>query len=159
SFVADRTASGSTPVASGSSVPRWPTRRVPSQRRAASTTSCEVQPPGLSTTRKPWGPGASRSLRLPLVIEPGLAVRVARRLELAQQIEGFLASLERPIVAEAQLGHALQRQLARGAPTQERGGALEPFLALGGRLLAVVSERAPENERVREIRSDIDARQ
>src|SRR5580658_786404 len=45
--------SGNTPVAEGSSVPRCPTLRVPAKRRILLTTSCEVQPRGLSTTMTP----------------------------------------------------------------------------------------------------------
>ena len=43
----------STPVASGSRVPAWPTRRCPKMRRHRATTSCEVQPASLSTTTRP----------------------------------------------------------------------------------------------------------
>src|SRR5690349_16861735 len=43
----------STPVAIGSSVPAWPTRRVRASRRIRATTSCDVRPPGLSTTTNP----------------------------------------------------------------------------------------------------------
>src|SRR5947209_8731382 len=54
SRVAAPTHSTSTPVASGSSVPVWPTR-VPrgNQRRARSTAPREVRPEGLSRTSKP----------------------------------------------------------------------------------------------------------
>ena len=44
-------------MASGSSVPAWPTFRVPRRRRQRATTSCDVQPACLSTTIKP--PGSS----------------------------------------------------------------------------------------------------
>ena len=59
SRVARPTPSTSTPVASGSSVPEWPTLRVPSRPRALATTSCDVQPAGLSTTATPSGPSAA----------------------------------------------------------------------------------------------------
>src|SRR6185437_13544294 len=50
----------STPVAIGSSVPAWPTRRVPARRRMRATMSCEVMPPGLSTMTRPDSQGAGR---------------------------------------------------------------------------------------------------
>src|SRR5215211_127982 len=53
SRVARPTTSGNTPVASGSSVPVWPIRSMPSARRTTATTSCEVGPAGLSMTRTP----------------------------------------------------------------------------------------------------------
>src|SRR5919112_2788871 len=54
--VARPTRTSSRPVANGSSVPAWPTRRRgldPSCRRTAATMSCEVLPAGLSTSRSP----------------------------------------------------------------------------------------------------------
>src|SRR5271157_2603248 len=44
---------GSTPVAMGSRVPRWPIDRSPTIRRILATTSWEVHPAGLSTTITP----------------------------------------------------------------------------------------------------------
>ena len=44
--------SGSTPVAMGSRVPRWPMERSPVARRMMSTTSCEVSPAGLSSDQE-----------------------------------------------------------------------------------------------------------
>src|SRR5436305_15130064 len=43
----------SNPVAIGSRVPQWPTFLIPSCRRTSATTSCEVIPPALSTSRTP----------------------------------------------------------------------------------------------------------
>src|SRR4051812_25258473 len=57
----------SNPVANGSSVPRWPTRRDASAPRTTATTSCEVKPAGLSTRRTPSGAGAALWIRLPLL--------------------------------------------------------------------------------------------
>jgi hypothetical protein len=53
SRVARPTSSTSTPVAKGSSVPVCPTRFSRSTRRARATTSCEVQPSGLSMMSMP----------------------------------------------------------------------------------------------------------
>ena len=63
--VAFSTPTTSTPVAMGSSVPAWPTRRVPARRRIRATTSCEVSPEGLSTMTSP----------LAVVTGPGRALR------------------------------------------------------------------------------------
>src|SRR5438309_10504935 len=51
--VADSNRMGSTPVASGSSVPAWPTRCAPVNRRRRLTTENDVSPAGLSTLRTP----------------------------------------------------------------------------------------------------------
>ena len=50
-------------MAKGSSVPPWPTRRTPVRRRTRATTSWEVGPVGLATTRMPSmrGPSARRA--------------------------------------------------------------------------------------------------
>src|SRR5947209_8436876 len=53
SRVADSKRIGSTPVASGSRVPAWPTRRAPVTSRSRRTTLNEVAPFGLSTFRIP----------------------------------------------------------------------------------------------------------
>ena len=71
SFVASPTATTSTPVAIGSSVPACPTSRVPSARRTAPTTSWLVGPRGLSTTRTP--PRAPTAHRSPEPDRPSLA--------------------------------------------------------------------------------------
>src|SRR3954452_16742310 len=60
SRVTDPTPTSRTPVASGSSVPAWPTRRSPSWRRHTATTSWLVMPAGLSTTHRPWTGGGLR---------------------------------------------------------------------------------------------------
>ena len=50
----------STPVAMGSSVPAWPTLRVPARRRMRATTSCDVQSGGLVHHDKPDDGSATR---------------------------------------------------------------------------------------------------
>src|SRR5471030_716613 len=59
-----------TPVAIGSRVPAWPTRRVLASDLVRATTSCDVQPAGLSTTTRPSAAGllSVTSLRLELVV-------------------------------------------------------------------------------------------
>src|SRR5438477_7076874 len=54
-FVPRPTVSRSRPVAIGSRVPQWPIFLVPSFRRATATTSCDVIPSALSTSRTPSG--------------------------------------------------------------------------------------------------------
>ena len=49
-------------MASGSSVPAWPTRRSPRARRATATTSWLVMPAGLSATTNPWVVAGRRRL-------------------------------------------------------------------------------------------------
>src|SRR5947199_771855 len=54
-FVPRPTVSRSKPVAMGSSVPQWPTLLISSLRRTNATTSCDVIPAALSTSRTPSG--------------------------------------------------------------------------------------------------------
>src|SRR4051794_36158393 len=58
--VALPTPTSSTPVASGSSVPAWPTWRSSKRLRNIPTTSWLVTPAGLSTTARPWVVGGLR---------------------------------------------------------------------------------------------------
>src|ERR1700722_16948494 len=88
SRVARPSPTSSTPVASGSSVPAWPTRRWPKMRRQRATTSCEVQPASLSTTTRPVTPAP------PSLIGSGsgsdASRLVGRGLPLVQAAQGFL---------------------------------------------------------------------
>src|SRR5437879_4760530 len=61
--VADSKRIGSTPVASGSSVPAWPTRCAPVRRRRRLTTANEVSPALLSTFRTPTEKAAASAFR------------------------------------------------------------------------------------------------
>src|SRR5437763_7521257 len=54
-FVPRPSVSKSRPVAIGSSVPQWPTFFIWRRRRTIATTSCEVIPAALSTSRTPSG--------------------------------------------------------------------------------------------------------
>src|ERR1700716_3719039 len=62
--VARPSRTGKTPEAMGSSVPAWPTRFCDANRRTLATTSCEVQPFGLSTFRMPARSGLVAMLAL-----------------------------------------------------------------------------------------------
>src|SRR5260370_25833769 len=78
-LVASPSAIGSTPVASGSSVPPCPAFSASSARRTAATARLEVMPGGLSRTSQPW-PGTPPRLR---AIAVGLLRRVRLRLRQA----------------------------------------------------------------------------
>src|ERR1700757_2965436 len=54
----------SSPVAIGSRVPQCPTFLMPSWRRTSATTSCEVIPSALSTSRTPSGETANNGTNL-----------------------------------------------------------------------------------------------
>src|SRR5450631_2221761 len=73
SLVARLMPSTRTPVAIGSSVPAWPTLRVPHRRRHRATTSWLVHPAGLSTMSSPSGVvivggGISRGVGLGVIL-------------------------------------------------------------------------------------------
>src|SRR5438094_1368134 len=69
------------PVASGSSVPPWPTRFAPSAPRATATTSNEVQPRGLSIGRTPLGVSIMRA------VGPARAPRGSRSEEHTSELQ------------------------------------------------------------------------
>src|SRR5207244_2517356 len=92
SRVAFPTQTGSTPLANGSSVPVCPARRVPSARRTRSTTSWEVGPTGLSTTRTPW-----RSVAV-------VAAATLFRADPVQQPRHAVRGVQALVVVEAHLG-------------------------------------------------------
>src|SRR5688572_32186036 len=82
---------GSTPEASGSSVPAWPIRRVPVRRRRRPTMSWLVGPTGLSRLTTP-SIGAVE-LALALIQDPTDRL-VERRLHGAAGCAGVAASAE-----------------------------------------------------------------
>src|SRR5205085_12337284 len=86
--VARPTSTGSTPVASGSSVPAWPTRFWPASLRTLATTSCEVQPLRLLTFRIP--------------VTSGLLM-LALLFDLPHQAHDAVASRQRPVEDEFQM--------------------------------------------------------
>ena len=103
-------------MASGSSVPEWPTLRVPRTPRALATTSWLVQPAALSTTASPSGPaGAAFGHRYSLVVD------------LAQDLLDARGAARDVVGLEDQLGRALEPGLAAD-------GGLERVAVLGQRL-------------------------
>src|SRR5580704_2800975 len=101
----------STPVASGSRVPAWPTRRCEKMRRHRATASCDVQPASLSTTTMPIVSGALAPLPASGIVTPGL-VRSARRLaQVAKDLLDTQAVCHGRIRLELQEGGALHPHL------------------------------------------------
>src|SRR6185312_1295541 len=134
-LVASPSAIGSTPVASGSSVPPWPAFSASSARRTAATARLEVMPNGLSRTSQPCS-GTPRRLR-------AIAVRLIRRvcrgrrqiaLDLGpvQQLVDAAGMIEGGVESEGQTGREAQRHLARELTAQIAGAARQPVDDLGG---------------------------
>src|SRR4051812_39661240 len=152
--------STSTPVAIGSSVPAWPTLRVPASRRIRETTSCEVIPAGLSTTTSP-GSAIHASVGESLVLHrPRLAVRVlvagvrratggSHRLVLGARLGEHLVEVARGL--GQRVGHELQRGHVPHAQLLADLGADHPLGRLqrggsGGERRLVVAVRQPRVE-------------
>src|SRR6516225_9430287 len=143
SRVAFPTPTTSTPVAMGSSVPPWPTRRVPVSRRSRATTSCEVSPAGLSTMTSPSA--AVIALPLPAVdkelphrprvgrsaVVPGGLGRDAVGVGVAGR-PGALPGLGQGLVRGASLGdqllHVLRAFWQGVADERQRRGVPQPGL-------------------------------
>src|SRR6185312_9222051 len=134
-LVASRSASGSTPVASGSSVPPWPAFSASSARRTAATARLEVMPKGLSRTSQPCS-GTPRRLR-------AIAVGLIRRLRLGrrqialdlgpmQQLVDAAGVVEGGVESEGESRREAQRHLARELPAQISGAARQPVDDLRG---------------------------
>src|SRR4029453_7957084 len=151
--VAWPTSSTRRPVANGSSVPAWPIRRVWSARRAWFTTSCDVLPAGLSTSRMPSIGRPSARWRAVLV---GRRSRVATALivDLGEQrldprrVCNTLVQLERDLRRETKAKRTTDArpEMARDArETVERRRALR-----------VAAENADEHFGVAKIASNVD---
>src|SRR5215207_10074192 len=111
------------PVANGSSVPVWPTRRDEAARRTMETTSCDVMPAGLSTSSNPPVSAVGVSIR-----------RDSSVFDLREKILDAGRVGDAFIGLEADLGGKAQAKRTADARTQMPGNtrqALERHRALG----------------------------
>src|SRR5512147_2065773 len=113
-LVASPNSSGSSPEASGSSVPAWPAFSAPSRRFTACRTALELGPTGLSSSRTPSS--LRRIGRRPLALGRDDAVDQARET---------VAALDRRVVDEAQFGRRVHLHAVRELRAQEARRALQ----------------------------------
>src|SRR6266481_4806286 len=163
-LVASPRAIGSTPVASGSSVPPCPALAAPVIRRTAPTAWLELSPSGLSRMTQPWMGRPPRLRPIAVFVVPGAVAMLAallgagdvaldvgavqERLDAAGMIEGG-------VELEAQRRHVAQIELARDQAAHEAGATLQR----GQDLRHVrAAERHDESSRVLEIGADADFR-
>src|SRR5690349_13171755 len=114
-LVASPSAIGSTPVASGSSVPPCPAFSASSARRTAATARLEVMPRGLSRTSQPWSgvPCRLRTIAVWLLRHLRLWRRqVALDLGPMQQLVDAAGVVEGGVEGESEPGREAQRHLA-----------------------------------------------
>src|SRR5260370_10817522 len=153
-LVASPSAIGSTPVASGSSVPPCPAFSASSARRTAATARLEVMPGGLSRTSQPWS-GTPRRLR---AIAVGLLRRIRLRLRQValdfgpvQQLVDADGMVEGGVEGEGEPRGEAQRHLARELCAQIAGAARQPLDDFGGMTPA---QRHAIGRGVLELRAD-----
>src|SRR5687767_3838713 len=141
--VARPTRRTSSPVANGSSVPAWPTRRSPSERRVVATTSCDVIPAGLSTRRIPSLGG------LPI---PWRSIM----LDLREQRLDARGPLHALVAVEHDFRCEAQPELPSDMCPKVARDALEPLERRV--LLRVRAHHAHEDLRVAEVACDVHSR-
>src|SRR5690606_27500460 len=144
---------GRSPVAIGSSVPRWPMLRSRCARLTSRTTPADVIPAGLSTSRMPSALGVGVVIVLGVAVVAlvvvivvaivvalgnvlargrplGLLALLALPPDVAQQRVDAPRALELLVEGEEQLGRVAQAELARDHAAEERRRALETALRL-----------------------------
>src|SRR5919112_3443149 len=120
-------------------------RDSPNARRAASTTSCDVIPAGLSTRRRP------SVVDCLIAGRRGLIARVDGKLAtyLREELLDLGGVRDALVVAELDLGRDAEAQRATDATAQVRGHTLEALER--GDTLRLGAEHAHEDLRVAEI--------
>src|SRR5437763_6943155 len=125
-LVASPRAIGSTPVASGSSVPPCPALAAPVIRRTAPTAWLELSPSGLSRMTQPWigRPPRLRPIAVFVFARPVLATLlgagdVALDVGAVQQGLDTAGMIEGGVELEAQRRHVPQIKLARDQAAHE----------------------------------------
>src|ERR1700681_2209722 len=104
-----------TPVASGSRVPAWPTRRCAKILRHRATASCEVQPASLSTTTMPMQRPAPAASGAAGIVALGVGVHLP---QVAEDLLDPLAMGDSGVGLESEQGRALHPHLPPDGPLQ-----------------------------------------
>src|SRR6266446_6425577 len=145
---------GKSPVARGSSVPVWPAFWARYRRFAPCSAALDDRPRGLSRSRTP-------SIRRLLRADDVAAIMSGRVLMVfgncvVDQLRQAQTRLDRIVVGEVQLRHAVQLEPVRELAAQISRGMLQRR-DYRGRLLRA-AEMRHEDLRVRKIRRDFDRR-
>src|SRR5580704_17635028 len=107
-----------TPVASGSSVPAWPTRRWEKIRRHRATASCEVHPASLSTTTTPNVSEPAATLRRSVIVTPRRVVSARTGPQIAEDLLDAQPVRHGRVRLEHEKGCALHPHLPTDGPLE-----------------------------------------